>query len=445
VIQDVVIGKGKSDSSKKLFKTDHIRSKFAAIRRKENPCSNEDSSDEDQKALSVSESLRNKEELKKLLKDSSANHKSIRDSVALITSKTSFGVNTWNQEEVSNQKSNQNPFINSELQENEDLGNSIRESKNRFKKNKKLKASQESNNSKSYNSLIYSNENALKNIIQAHDLKIEESFGKDQIEYYNQKEDFLKRKLKESGMEKYELDVIPETDGRMNFTLKGKSPFQNKLSRKKEIEYEIPFEDDLRDSKRSTSNGRSDESEEESDPDVDYLMHKLDQVMKEEKVPQNESSLLEETNLDPKTKQILLGYFKRQDQKFKENKIYLNSTYQKLKEEKIQIEDQLGQLGDVYKRQISELEKSNKQKDQEIQKLKNKNKLLGIKKVKEKKSNKKNDTNDKYYSEKIKNLSRLLEEKNKKIKTLNNKIDDIKIDNQAMKELLTEMSGQNHG
>ena len=62
-----------------------------------------------------------------------------------------------------------------------------------------------------YNSLIQSNERALNEIIKAHDLKIEESLGPlETPSKIAKNEDFIGRKLRESGVAREGLGIIPE-------------------------------------------------------------------------------------------------------------------------------------------------------------------------------------------------------------------------------------------
>lgn len=472
VIQDVIVGgEGGAAQPQRMFKTAHIRSKFAKIKegRKE---SFEGDSDEVGDGFSCGEfsdgeSLRNRDELRRIVRDSRVNHESIRDSVALTESKESLGNEQWESEQkapVDEPITTKNPFKNSELQESLAKARATETTRENKSNKAKLVKSQETSQGDSKNSLIYSNENALKNIIQAHDLKIEESFGKEQIEYFQSKAKALKPQIHQNEEHKLHLDVIPETDGRMIFTLKGKDALKRgsgdeTSSREFGSSAELqslrirrsPGES-LPNRPKGNNSGKKERNANgtvERDPEVDYLMGKLAHVMEAEPEESLEESLAE-TQLDPKTRKILSGYFRKQEEKFRENQETLKSTYKQLKKEKVHIEEHLRQLGQVYKEQISELEKANNQKDKEIKKLKKKNKLLGIQGKKQKPKSKskeqsKGELTDKYYSDKLKNLSRLLEEKNRKIKTLNSKIDDLKIDNQAMKELLREFSTQTNG
>lgn len=464
----VVGGQEETGRGAKLFKTEHIRSKFAKIKEERNESFDEDTDEPDQSAsereFAEEEDLKDKDQRGELARDSDADHESAGDSLVLVESRAE---EEWASDAKGSIKTPaivKNPFKNSEIQESLAKLEALTQEATRgsMTKEKQSVKSQTTSQGDSINSLIYSNENALKNIIQAHDLKIEESFGKEQIEYFKSKSEAQKRRLGESEEQKHHLDVIPETDGRMIFTLKGtdrlgRGPRSDQgpeafgaLSAPQSFRIQrSPEETSPKGHGQSISDSYEGDAE-EKDPEVDYLMDKLAQVMEAEPHESLEESLAE-TQLDVKTRKILVRFFRKQEEKFRENQKRLKSTYQQLKEEKVHIEDHLQQLGDVYKAQISQLEKANKEQEKEIKKLKKKNRLLGIKgkrqasKAKSKPKSReqsKGKMTDKYYSDKIKNLSRLLEEKNRKIQLLNSKIDDIKIDNQAMKELLREFSSQ---
>ena len=315
-----------------------------------------------------------------------------------------------------------------------------------------------------FNSLIHSNEKALKNIIRAHDLRIEESFGKEQIIIMNRSKELSESKLKQSGYEREPLQIIPEQRGYANedrldpvFTLKGKAlqvnPTQNpnqnvfypqSFKQESESQQSDSIESDKRNSFTNTS---SQNNLNESDGDVisernlQVMMHDLKNILDPNMlVESHTNSLLQQTTLDSQSKDILKAYFHRQNLKFEENKKYLLETHKNLKKEKSGIENRLNDLEAVYKHKISELEKRLLMKDERIKdltkKTKRKDKPLNPKeKVKK-------TTTSKYHTEKIKNLERLLTEKNKKISSLQLILEDVRIDNQAMKELLAEVSGQ---
>ena len=390
VLRDVVVGSEGNHSAQKLFKTAHIRDQRNRIREMSDQSFDESSSAE----LSP--------KMLKSPKTETQNPKKKPETPNLVTSKTSFGGGSWGQ------SLSRNPFQNSELQESS--SHQKRSLQDSLPQIRKFTKSQESAQTVSFNSLIHSNENALKNIIKAHDLDIEASLGRDTYE-----SDIKASKPMD------QLEVIPE----MGF---------KKEQKARKVVHEISGE----------SEDRINESELEHDENAAYLMKKLNEVMQGGPVSSLESSLIEHTNLNPESKELLVQYFKKQDQKFQENKRFIDETYSRLKKDRQKIETQLGEFGEGYRRKIEELETANKEKEKEIKKLKNKNKLLGIKKrsKKSQEKEKKKSTNDKYLSEKVRNLSRLLEEKNKKIKSLNSKIDDLKIDNQAMKELLHELSSK---
>ena len=76
---------------------------------------------------------------------------------------------------------------------------------------REFKNIQKRENGQTYNSLIQSNERALHEIIKAHDLKIEESLGPlETPSKMENNEDFIGRKLRESGVARDGLGIIPE-------------------------------------------------------------------------------------------------------------------------------------------------------------------------------------------------------------------------------------------
>jgi hypothetical protein len=455
VVED---SKQKVGSKKKLFKTDHIRKKFR--RKSIEELSDNSYEDFSENEIELESKERNKNGINRHNKQTNNPVKNVIKSNEpmsvpqnLMSSKTSFGNNQWSQDNLTS--FSKNPFKNSEIQESlgqetKFIQGSLNDSSPQVRVFTK---SQESAQTHSFDSLIHSNENALKNIIRAHDLKIEESFGKEQFDYYDkQNKKSIKSQFGKESREEV-LEVIPEVNRQIHFKKKAKRSMKDDTDMGNEVynkeegrgiandhDHVMEVEDDMRfyDQESFTN---------DEDSDVKYLMGKLAEVMESDPDNSIESSLIQHTNLNSKSKELLIFYFKKQDQKFQENKKYIDDTYLKLKEERKKIEDQLAKLGDGYKQKINQLEKDNKLKAKEIQKLKNKNKLLGIKTKKKPDNSKeksKGEMTQKYYSEKIRNLTHILEEKNKKIKTLNSKIDDLKIDNQAMKELLHELSNKSH-
>lgn len=456
VLHEVVVdAPAPGQAEQRLFQTSRVRSKFAEMKERSRQSFEGDSSGEGRGGSSRGSPRQRsedcEEELKTLARESRANHRSLRESLALGNSGDSRRWESKPGESPQESSVSRNPFKSSELQRSLEEARAV-PSERKGEAGAKTRVLGKSGRGESMNSLIYSNENALKNIIQEHGLNIEESLGKEQLERLQGKEENPPKLVRDSGVQKRGLDVIPESDGRLVFTLKEKPGFQSSAglqggSGRRESSGELQslrVERSRKDPERAAE-GRGELEESEVDPEVDYLMEKLAQVMEDRPEPCGDSLLPKEVALNRTTRHVLTEYFRRQDEKSRQNREYLRSTYTRLKGERVHIEDQLKQLGNVYKAQIQKLEKASRQKDQEIKKLRNRNQLLGIqkgRKAPQPKGSSGASTRDKHYSDKVKNLSRLLEEKNRKIQALRSKIEDLKIDNQAMKELLAEFSAQ---
>ena len=173
---------------------------------------------------------------------------------------------------------------------------------------------------------------------------------------------------------------------------------------------------------------------------------------------------------DTESKAAIQDYITRSQSLQKRQKREIKELKSDLEQERDMIYERMDTLEDLYKARIEELEielveteHKMSEKDGEINAQQSKIKELekekktslkfggnmerrGKKKTKERKSlqtkEKTKETarshTEKYNSQKIKNLERLLEEKNRKIKTLFDKIDDLKVDNTALKEVLEE-------
>lgn len=170
-----------------------------------------------------------------------------------------------------------------------------------------------------------------------------------------------------------------------------------------------------------------------------------------------------EKEIDSVSKTKIENYITETQQRQKKQKKEIRKLKEELEEEREFIHRKIETLEELYKGRIEELESDLAEKKnldikkdekifemtKKVKKLEERNNLLEKStqsKKKKKKGAKKDEesrsrdrsTRDKYYSQKIKNLERLLKEKNEKIEKLYEKIDDLKIDNTALKEVLEE-------
>ena len=173
---------------------------------------------------------------------------------------------------------------------------------------------------------------------------------------------------------------------------------------------------------------------------------------------------------DTESKAAIQDYITRSQSLQKRQNREIKELKSDLEQEREMIYERMDTLEDLYKARIEELEielieTEHKMSEQDgeiktqlskIKELENEKKTTntfggnmerrGKKKTKQKRSLRNKEKTketakshtEKYHSQKIKNLQRLLEEKNRKIQTLFDKIDDLKVDNTALKEVLEE-------
>lgn len=422
------------------------------------------------------------------IEQKSQHHNSHKKILGILNSKASFGcndsqINSMIKPITHLENKHTNVFSNSDPSESSQI-------KEILSSNQQSTANFEEGSKKNwYNSLIQSNEQALKDIIQTFDLKIEDSFGSRQIKKFKNKNN----QKKENYEKEKELEIIPEkqikslhssissslsqteqaideeikkatggslnNDKNFNFTLKSYksdldgqkiiSECSSSLKNEAIQDNQIYSKEKLKLLKQMKLNNNSQvENMMMSDSSVNLgesvvshkqvnvLMNQLEKFMMESESNINFSNFIKNLELDEESKNFIQIIFEKQNKKLFEQNQHIKTKYEMLQKEK-----------DSYMHKYKELESSYKAKIEYLEhELASKNLMIDQLKVKPKsQQRRKNGLNVskesiKFNKEKVKQLDKSLKEKNIKLDFMENLVDELKIENEALKELLSEFS-----